>query len=687
MRYPEFTPLYLLIAGLLSSSIGFAASGDRAEALSLAQLEERLSEIETRLGEVAHLSLRSGSGAIGYRSKSDHSEERQEWIEIQFIEARHIEEVILVPTLSRNAQSDFHADAFPQELRIWAGTDDDRQGRLVGTFDAERGGLPRIAPLAIKIESTTASWIQIEATKLSRRDFDGNFCLQLSEVMVFSGNENVALHRPVLASSEVWPKHGAWGKEYLTDGHTPFLMDAAGGEQSSAYMGSYTEPPALIIDLENAYPLSQINFHTVETSDTVPTALAGDHGMPQHIKIEGARRSDFSDAVLLLEVEQSSLNKSGPVMMWPLPNTSSRYIRITARTPNPENLLTSRPLDNNTLAEILDDSDSLNPSTLSRIGFAEIELLSKGENIAMNKPFTGLKVQDGPNRDLAALTDGSNFYGAILPMREWLSQLAERHDLEFERKEVTAELNRRYSKQKLILQRLIWLASIVGVGFFIIIFVERKLHRFQLATVKQRFAADLHDEIGANLHTINLTSQLIAKRSEQLPEEINQLTKRIQSVILRTSSAIRHVSDIQSSTELYLHLPDDLKRAAERILIDQEYDIEVNGEELLGQINPRRHSDLVLFYQECLINICRHASATQVTTSLTASPKEIKLIVTDNGIGLTDSTHNQPPPSLARRAKLLKAKITIGSLPAGGTEVTVVMRRRGRLGRALSSKV
>ncbi|CAA6691737.1 MULTISPECIES: sensor histidine kinase [unclassified Lentimonas] len=682
MRYPEFTILYLLIAGMLSAASGFAKAEDSHEAFSLSQLEQRLAAIDARLEDVAHLSLRSGSGSIGYRSLSVPSSDRHEWIDIQLGEPRVIDEVILAPTLSRNAHSDFHADAFPKELRIWAGTDDDRQGRLVGSFHADAGALPRIAPLAMKIEPITASWIQVEATQLTRRDFDGNFCLQLSEVMVFSGDENVALHRPISSSSNQKSNSDAWGKEYLTDGHTPFLMDAAIGRQSIAYQGSHTKAPALIIDLEHTYPLSQVNFHIMETSDTVPTNLAGDYGMPHQIKIEGSNRNDFSEAVLLLETEQRSLNESGPIWMWRFPEMSYRYLRISTPPDASEDTLSNSSLNPLAQLEKPSASISLDAPDSSNIGFAEIELLSKGANVAINKPFKALNIHTSPGRDLAALTDGHNFYGAILSVREWMSQLAERHDLEFERTEVTSEITRRYTKQRQTLKWLIYLATVLTVSIFIIVYIERMRHRRQLAAVRQRFAADIHDEIGANLHTINLTSQLISKRSEQLPKEVNQLTQRIQTVIKRTSKAIRYVSDIQSSSELYVHLPDDLKRTAERILVGLAHEIQLDGEQFLVQINPRRHSDLVLFYQECLINICRHAGATKVTTFLSASPKQIQLTIIDNGKGLSQDTHHQPPPSLQRRAKLLRATIQVESPHEGGTAVIIKLRRRNRLMRA-----
>ncbi len=676
--------LQALFAGFLICTTGLDGASGVLKEHTQEQLERRLSEIDSRLNEVAHLSLRSGSGSIGYRSDTHNRPDGEEWVKIQLKEAHLIEEIILVPTLSRSAQSDFQADAFPRGINIWAGTDEDREGRLIDTFRAETGTLPRIAPLVLKVKPVTASWIKIEVTQMSRRNLDGKFCLQLSEVMVFSSNENVALHQTVSVSTDSRKNSGAWSKEYLTDGHTPFLMDAAHGEHSMAYLGTHMAPPSLIIDLERAYPLTQVHFHAMETSDTVPTALAGDYGMPDHIRIEGANHSDFSDAVLLLDVVRKNLNDSGPIMMWPLIETSCRFVRISGIMTLPDLPSTSSSLTAEGRGGNSSTSISTVPIYLSWIGFAEIELLSQGENVALHKPFTPLNITTNPGRDIRALSDGRNSYGPVLTIHDWMSQLAERHDLEFERGVVSTELALRYAKQKQTLRRLIWLAATLIVVIFIIVYVERKLHRRKLTNVKHRFAADLHDEIGANLHTIKLTTQLISKRSDQLPEEINQLTGRIQTVIERTNRAIRHVTNIQTSTEIYAYLPDELRRTAERILIGIENQFKVEGEQYLGQLSPRQHNDLLLFYQECLINICRHSSASKVGTFLSSSQKHIELIVTDNGVGLPEGSQNQPPPSLARRAKLLGAKIEIESSPEDGTTVVINIRRRGWLRRTLS---
>ena len=157
-------------------------------------------------------------------------------------------------------------------------------------------------------------------TRLSRRAFDSKYVFQLSELMVFSGERNVALRRPVTASS-VHPRDliHAWDQLFLVDGHMPYLMDAAQGDPSVSYIGSVRKHPALTIDLGKEHALSEIRLHAVDQSDTVPQAYPGNLGIPPDLLIEGALRADFSDAFLLLDIPSEDITGTGPVMMWPLP--------------------------------------------------------------------------------------------------------------------------------------------------------------------------------------------------------------------------------------------------------------------------------------------------------------------------------------------------------------------------------
>jgi len=97
----------------------------------------------------------------------------------------------------------------------------------------------------------------------------------------------------------------------------------------------------------------------------------------------------------------------------------------------------------------------------------------------------------------------------------------------------------------------------------------------------------------------------------------------------------------------------------------------VEGEQWIGQLKPRIRVDLFLFYKEALVNICRHSGATQVSTNLLANSEEIRMIISDNGQGLSRSAIDRIPPALGRRAHLLGAHVDADIPPGGGCRITL----------------
>ncbi|VGO19747.1 histidine kinase [Pontiella sulfatireligans] len=643
--------MLLLLAGLLPATA--APVGETLNALSLPALEQRRGAIEAELGDLASYSLRSGVGPIGYRSAAHIDEFNSEWVEIDFGAAYPLDEVILVPVIRRDSKTGFQADGFPKQFRLIAGTADDRKGQVIAEYANEQNFLPRIAPLSIPCNGITASWIRIEAEHLTPRAFDEKYVFQLSEILAFSGQENVAMHREVQAKSN--RRDGlAWNTQFVVNGFVPYLMNAATGEKSVAFISQMTSNalPALTIDLGENHPVSRLHLHAVDPSDVLPQAFSSDFGIPHEMRLEGASQPDFSDAETLLNLHFETIYDMAPVMMWAFPETTNRYLRLNITAPA---------------------ADPRYGPLSPRFGFAEIELFSNGRNIALGKPTSAMKIVENPHRPLSLLTDGRNMYGTILSVRDWMNQLVRRHDLETERPLVAAELNRRYAYQQTKLQLMGWLAVLLvgAIGFTMLI--DWNLRMRQVAKLRERFAADLHDELGANIHTIGLLSDA-AKKAHDSSDEWNMLHQRIRQLTERTGTAIRHFSNIINADGLYQGLVEDMQRAAQRITANLEHTISIEGEQYIEQLKARTRIDLFLFYKESLINICRHSNATYFNTTLAATPRgEIVLTVSDNGKGLSGANI---PSSLKRRARLLKAKLTIKEIPDGGTCITLRLRRR-----------
>ncbi len=649
-----------LMAGMLASTV--SASETRIEKTPLKQLEERLLVIGSDLKTLANYSLRTGLGSVGYRSEAHRENTSSEWIQIELGENTPIDAIVLAPAIWRDTKAGFRADGFPREFRLVAGQAGDTNGSLIASCCMQDNLLPRIAPLVISFPSTQAAWVRLEVARLSPRAWDGHYILQLSEIMIFSGEENTALHKQVRTPGQEVEDTVPRGTRQLVDGSIPYLMDAYEGEQSLAFVSQIGigEQPSLTIDLETVVPVNRIHLHPVDLSDTVPQSTPPDFGVPKKLVIEGATRPDFSDAVKLTECHVKTLFDVNPVMMFRFPEKPCRYVRLTAVEPYI-----------NTEHEVQG----------SQIGFAEIEIFCRGRNIALNKQISAsFEVVDPAvsGRSIESLTDGFNLYGKILPVRQWMEELARRHDLETERPIIMAELTRRYARQKTIVTSLVWLAVMLVVAILLTILIGRISRARQMAGIRERFAADLHDELGANLHAIGLLGDL-AKDAVNSPDELIETVDEIRAVTERTSAAARYCADMQSAG-LDESLPDSMHRAARRIMADTEYEISIEGEEFLNRLKPRTITDLSLFYKECLVNISRHSSATKVSTQVAADIKTVRLAITDNGIGIPVRDDNGTPPSLKRRAHLLGADVSTEKAAGGGTciKLTLQTRKFGR---------
>ncbi|CAA6677772.1 MULTISPECIES: sensor histidine kinase [unclassified Lentimonas] len=623
---------------------------------SISQLEQQLNDINSELKGLAHLSLRSGIGNVGYRSMQQVADDHPEWVEIQLNAEYPIDQVVLVPTIWRDTEAGFQADGFPLEFQIRAGTEADKTGKVIAKYSEADGLLPRIAPVIVATDDTTASWLRIESFKHSRWKHypEPKYTLQFSEVLIFSGTKNVALHQTVHTSSNMTDSAGAWDERFLVDGFVPYLMDSALGSQSLAYVSSIGQRPTLTLDLERPYPINQIHLHAVDQSDTVPQVYAGDLGIPPHLRVEGAMQPNFSDAVTILDYQRESINNTGPILMWNVPETTCRYVRIVSLG--------------------ADRKTEFSPDKF-RIGYAEVALFSGGHNVAFGKAFQaeGTQIPPSSARLISSLTDGNNLYGQILPIRTWMEELARRHDLETLKPLIEQALAQRYARQKSQLRMVSGLAALLAAAIGLIILIQRNARQRQLAELKERMAADLHDELGANLHTIRLFGDL-AKESVDSRSELLELLDRSSDFTERSIQAVRKSLGALESKDLHLQLVDDMRDISSRILTDQSHTITFEGEAMLQHLKPRKQVDLFLFYKECLTNIVRHSGATRVTTQVIANRKSIQIIVTDNGHSLPDSLQN-PPASLARRAKLIGAHLTVANTETG-THITLILPLR-----------
>ena len=654
---------WLLVTALLPAWWGCGSSTGMPPAVppfdqDVADLEQRLEDIDSRLGTLAHFTMQTGAGAIGYRSLAHNTAAHEEWVQIDLGEPGPIDEIVIVPTIYRRFDSQLQADAFPEAFRVVAGTGEKASGTVIASFTADDHLLPRIAPVVIPCQ-VQASWVRVEATTLSARAWDGKYALQLSEILVFRGADNIAFNRSVTASSSVNQEQAARHSRFLVDGFVPYLMDATAGDQGVDFILELSgkEPLSITIDLGDAQRLSRIHLHAIGISDNVPQAQQSDFGIPKRMLLEAAIKADFSDATALVDYRRESILDAGPIMVHAFPETEARFVRLTVTEP-------WTPMGEG------------NPL----FGIAEVECFAAGRNVALGCPVAmrgGGRDETPRQRRLAAITDGRNFYGTILPIRQWLEELSQRHDLEVARPVLQAAIQTRYQRQATLARWLGGLAVLLGGLIALSIVAERILRQRAIARTREQIAADLHDELGANLHAIALYGDL-AKANHDNLQRLRLLLDQMRALTERSGVAARSCVNLLESRGLYEGLAADMRRTATRFLADIDYSLDIENEDLLASLPQRQQVGIALFYKECLANIIRHSGATRVVTRLVATPRVLHLTVTDNGHGLVAGPRGRlgghpVPSSLRRRARLLGARVAARDGLESGTCISLTL--------------
>ncbi len=623
--------------------------------MSLSKLEARLVEIDEGLAALSHFTLNTGVGAIGYRSQPvDEADltDRPEWIHVDLEKSYWIDQIVLVPTVWRDLERGYVADGFPVAFRILAGGEGDSEGSVLAEYDIGDARLKSVAPVVLAVDPVEVSWIRLEVTRLSPRARDGKYILQLAEIMVFQGPDNHALRKPVSTSGKE-SVTTAWKAPWLVDGNLPYVMNSSHGEISLPMVSGVDvgERAVMTIDLGRRQPLERLRLYTVEQGDTIPHAYSGEFGIPGYFRIEGALNEDFSDAFVLLEVNFDGILQTAPIMEWAFPEASARYVRMVA-----EDLY-------------IYQADHV---TGTRIGFAEIELLNDSGNVALGKKVTASFRMLSGSASAAALTDGHNLYGRILQPRDWMAELAQRRDLEEERPVVVAEISQRFTRQKKNFRLLIWIALALAASVAFTIFYFRIARQRQEALIRERIAANLHDELGANLHAIGLLGDL-AKEAVDSKEDLVDTVDRIRALTMRTGQAASNCANLLEAQGFCEDLVSEMKQDTAHLLGDLDCRFDVSGEAILNELPRRTRLDLYLFYKEALTNIIRHSGATKVESELIADAKSIHLTVIDNGHGLSHDS----PKALARRARLLRAEFTVGVPKLGkGTQIDLIVKQR-----------
>ncbi|MEX5218733.1 MAG: PAS domain S-box protein [Nitrospira sp.] len=199
---------------------------------------------------------------------------------------------------------------------------------------------------------------------------------------------------------------------------------------------------------------------------------------------------------------------------------------------------------------------------------------------------------------------------------------------------------------------------------------------------RTRIARELHDELGVGLTCLkidlsrlgNLVGEKLGSREQPAADE------RIRSMKEQVDATIASVQRIVA--ELRPGVLDDLGLVAAIEWQCRDFQrrtgivcrCSFSHEEL--KLEPEQATAVFRICQEALTNVVRHAGATSVLVELEEQEEAIRLVVADNGRGITEDRLSHPRSfglqGMRERAGLLGGDLTIQAGSDGGT--TIVLR-------------
>lgn len=196
---------------------------------------------------------------------------------------------------------------------------------------------------------------------------------------------------------------------------------------------------------------------------------------------------------------------------------------------------------------------------------------------------------------------------------------------------------------------------------------------------RRAIARELHDRVGQTLAALNIN--LIIINSQLTNEVAQQIGTRLNDSMKLVAETIALVRDVM--TDLRPAVLDDygLEAALEAHLAQfiSRYDINAKlekPEQPIPRIGPSIEMTFLRIAQEALINIARHAQATQVDLSLRQEEDALTMTVHDNGTGIVSWQRANRPGShgltiMRERAEAFGGTLRVKTAPGEGTSIEV----------------
>jgi signal transduction histidine kinase len=189
---------------------------------------------------------------------------------------------------------------------------------------------------------------------------------------------------------------------------------------------------------------------------------------------------------------------------------------------------------------------------------------------------------------------------------------------------------------------------------------------------RNRVAEEIHDNLGHNLIALNMnldvTEKIIDKDIDKAKELINKsyiLTKRSVDDLRKAVYALK-----EKATKTFI---DSLKEIVANIEDTGKVKIILDVEESIEEILPEYKDIIYTSIKEIITNSVKHGKCSEINISIKAYLEEIKIIVSDNGVGCDEFIKGNGLLGIEKRIMDYKGKINYDNSISKGFKIELVL--------------
>lgn len=254
--------------------------------------------------------------------------------------------------------------------------------------------------------------------------------------------------------------------------------------------------------------------------------------------------------------------------------------------------------------------------------------------------------------------------------------------LSYDNQVMDSEIQSKYiAEQKIILWVLAGFSCLI-IAFAAFLWLNNKKLRRKNAEIREamaqgqaierkRVAAELHDNLGGTLASLNWYLFGIDKKALSLEEQ--KIYESVHQMVGAAYREVRSLSHNLMPAELEEHgLVMALYRLIDKLNENKKIAFTLNISGMSHRLNNKIEFELYSIILELTNNIIKHSGATQATIDLTENTRNIHLHVSDNGNGLIEpSRQGIGLKNVKNRIESLRGKVQINGEPSKGLKIEI----------------